>query len=175
MRKKGTMSTSDPEALVKARALRYLGGRDRSRREVELRLRRYGHDARLVSVVIAWLEELGYVDDQRFALAYAREKLRSGWGGRRIRAGLAAAGVPSVLIEKTLDAVAAEVVDGGGESVEDALVALVVRRFGRAWEQDPAGTARRASAFLQRRGHDWETVKRVLQVAFESDDEQGFC
>jgi regulatory protein len=159
---------------AKTRALRYLETRDRSRREVELRLRRYGYDDDTAVEVVAWLEELGYVDDSRFSESYVREKIRVGWGARRIRSGLAASGVPTTVAAEALETAAEREAGVGGEPPGDEiLVGMVRRRFAREWASDQTGAERRAAAFLQRRGHDWETIRRVVSSALTPDECDG--
>ena len=61
-----------------------------------------------------------------------------------------------------LDDVAASADDG--PPADDLLTALVGRRFGARMAAGDAGAERRAGAFLARRGHDWQTIRRVLAV-----------
>lgn len=157
------------EELSKARtrALRFLETRERSSREVRDRLRRYGYDAGVIDVVLAWVIEQGFVDDGRFATAYAAEKGRAGWGPRRIASELAAKGVERELA--TTAAAAAGFAEGG--SAEEELTALVGRKFGREAATDPRRARERARGFLLRRGHEWATADRLIERAFRSVEE----
>lgn len=171
----------DAPYRAQEKALRLLCLRDRSRREVETRLRQAGYDGGVVAGTVEWLAGLGYLDDRRFAAAYAAEKQRSGWGPRRIRAELVAKGVERPIVEEVLapieDLCTAPEDDGqgGGEScrgfragesrtaVEDTLLRTVRRRFGAQFAVDPVVAERRLSGFLARRGYDWETIGRLVQ------------
>jgi regulatory protein len=158
---------------ARSRALRYLETRERSTAELRLRLRRYGYEEQLVEQTLSYLVDLHFVDDGRFAAAYAREKRRAGWGDRRIRAELSRKGVPRPLLAEVL----AETGDRAGEEVEGAvadraddrpegdpdLTALVERKFGRELRRDRLRAERRVTGFLQRRGHDWERIDQVLR------------
>jgi len=63
----------DEPYRARSRALHLLAVRDRSRREVETRLRGLGFGQEAIDDTTAWLEGLGYLDDERFAQRYAAE------------------------------------------------------------------------------------------------------
>ena len=152
---------------ARARALRFLVTRERSRFEVQSRLEKYGYEPSVVDGVVAWLMDLGYVEDARFARLYWHEKAAGGWGPARIAAELLQRGIPRELTAAIME----EDLEGGGPSrCDDAdLAALVRRRFRCDRTRDPAGARRRAHAFLARRGHGWERIERVLELAFATD------
>ncbi len=149
----------DEPYRARSRALHLLAVRDRSRREVETRLRGLGFGQEAIADTTAWLEGLGYLDDQRFAQRYAAEKLRAGWGPMRVSAELARKGVERGLVH--------EAVEGEGDNTQaalegsEALMALVRRRFGAQFATDVDAAERRLAGYLARRGYDWETIARV--------------
>ena len=105
-------------------AVKALGRRERSVAELSSWLAERGIAADEVEDVVARLEELGELDDARFARRYAEDKRElAGWGAERIRAALLERGVPAEHIEAALAA------DDAPESERAA--ALLVRR-GRA-------------------------------------------
>ena len=152
----------DAPHRARDRALRLLALRDRSCREMSERLRSAGYEATVVSDTIAWLRDLDYLNDSRFAAAYLSAKAKSGWGRRRIAAELALKGVERRLIDEALED-EEETGEGGAEAME-ALLSLVRRRFGKDLQSDPDGTARRLAGFLGRRGYDWDTIRSVLRT-----------
>lgn len=158
----------EERALARNRALRLLATRERSCREVADRLRRHGHDDAIVEATVEWLRERGFLDDLRFARAFSAEKRQAGWGPRRIAADLTRKGVERSVLEQAL----APDEDGEGDAdrIQEDLVRLVQRRFGRELAADPRRGRQRAAGFLQRRGHDWEAVERILALAGQSDD-----
>jgi regulatory protein len=155
----------DQDAPYRARelALRLLGLRDRSRREIAMRLRQAGFEPGVADQTVEWLARLGYLDDGRFAAAYVAEKQRGGWGPRRIRAELAGKGVERSAVDQ---AVAALEDSGSGASAERdaALEDVVRRRFGGQFAADPEGVERRLAGFLARRGYDWDTIGRMTRM-----------
>ena len=104
----------DAPYRARERALKFIAVRDRSCHEVESRLSRAGFDAEVVAGAIAWLRDLGYVDDQRFAAHYVAEKLRGGWGDRRIASELGRLGVDRHVVTEALQEAEAAFRDDSG-------------------------------------------------------------
>jgi regulatory protein len=153
----------DAPYRAKERALRLLGLRDRSRREIQMRLRQAGFEPAAVSETVEWLAGLGYLDDRRFAAAYVAEKQRGGWGPRRIRAELAAKGVERPVVDEALAALEDAGTTGSGDG--DALLEQTVRkRFGGQFATDPEAAERRLAGFLARRGYDWDIIGRMIRI-----------
>jgi regulatory protein len=74
----------DPEKLLNV-ALRALGGRAHSSGELREKLRRRAQSPEDVDAVLAKLKEAGYLNDQRFAEAYAAARLQDqGLGKMRV-------------------------------------------------------------------------------------------
>jgi regulatory protein len=153
----------DAPYRARERALRYLGVRDRSRREVEVRLRQVGFDPAVVADTVAWLAGLEYLNDRRFATAYAAEKRRTGWAARRIRTELTGKGVERSVIEEVLQ-LQEEVGSAGAEEAEYALELTVRKRFASQFALDPETAERRLAGFLARRGYDWDTIGRMART-----------
>src|SRR4029453_3112683 len=127
------------------RALRLLAVRPRSRREMESRLRSAGFDAEMVAEELVRLQEVGLLDDERFAQEFAEQALGRRLSGRRAGASpLAAKGVSRPLIERALQDV---------ECDEDARAAeLAQSRASRLRGLAPEGAYRPLVPFLAPRG-----------------------
>lgn len=68
------------------------------------KLASWGINASDSAKIIRRLEELNFLDDMRFAKAYAHDKLHfSGWGRRKIRQGLWAKRLPTDIIDHACD------------------------------------------------------------------------
>ena len=144
------------------RALRLLGTRPRSRRELELRLLRAGFEDTEVSIELERLEEVGLVDDERFAREFAEHQLGVRQAGRRaVVSGLAAKGIDRITVERTL----AET-SGDDRSRADDLARARVSRLGNL---PPEKAYARLFAFLVRRGHDAETARSAARRALGVD------
>ena len=97
-------------------------------------MRDLGSDAGAAARVVSALVEEGYLDEERYARAFAREKaVIQGWGPHKIRFQLRAKAVP----EETIDAALAQL-DVGGENV-------LVLRF-RVHERHPKAAVHGFSA-----------------------------
>jgi regulatory protein len=140
-------------ALAMNRALHFLGYRARSRREVRERLRRYGYGAETIEGVVGRLEELGYLDDEEFARAAAREKARR-YGPRRVLGELRRSGVDAELAQGVVDDEFAQ-----RSELEEAR-SLAARRYNRGGSD---AEARRVYGFLMRRGYSAEVCAVVAR------------
>lgn len=71
-----------------ALALRYLSRRSRTTMEMEAKLRDKGFDLDTVSVVIARLREIGYLNDIEYARQWVTTSSHRSWGRYRLLSGL---------------------------------------------------------------------------------------
>jgi len=150
----------DEPYRARDRALDLLTRRDLLGSELVSKLVAAGISQGEADMVLEWLQERGYVDDTRYAGAYVADKAKVGWGRRRIIAELARKGLDQAVAKAAWQ-------DWSDEHPGDetgALVDIVKRRFGSRLNSDPEGTKRRVSAFLVRRGHDWDSISRVLKA-----------
>jgi regulatory protein len=151
-----------------------LARREMSARELAGKLSAQGISDSAVSDTVEWLRGNGYVDDRRFAAMFAADRLKAGWGRQRIVSELMRKGVEREVLtgDSWRELLETRGVTDGIEEV----VALVRRRFSAQLESDPAAAPKRMSAFLARRGHDWDTIAAVLKAVKqgpESFDEDG--
>ena len=157
-------------------AAHYLGTRPRTRRELELRLRRSGATDEVVAATLQRLEALGLVDDVAFTRWWAEQRDRHAPRGRRmVEAELRQHGVPREVMEALRGAELAEPALATeaipGTEAERAAVALARHLKGRPLPEE-ARAVQRLGAFLMRRGFDPETVRATLRAAGrgEADD-----
>ena len=139
-------------ALAMGRALNLLGYRARSRQELRQRLGRHGYVEEAVELVLARLEELGYLDDEQYARDRAREKSRR-YGPRRIYGDLRKGGID----ETTAWNVVGDEFAGRSE-VGEAFEAAA-RRYNI--REGSTAQARRVYGFLMRRGYSAEVCAEV--------------
>jgi regulatory protein len=143
-------------SLAMNRALSLLGYRARAKGELRERLGRAGYSGETVVVVIARLEELGYLDDEEFARSLAREDAHKKYGPRRILGDLRRAGVD--------EEVAREAVDEAFAERSEYLTALAIAR--RRYNKEEKGSdtqARRVYGFLMRRGYSADVCVEVAR------------
>ncbi len=154
-------TAADPErgaAKALELAYRYLNRRDRTRAQVAAHLCAREVPAAAIEEAVETLERQGYLDDARYARAFAEDRRAlDGWGPQRIERALLAAGVDDGLVA---DAVGAR---DAGEELEAALE-LLRRRF----RAIPGDDRERASALgmLVRKGFDLDFAYEAIR-AFE--------
>lgn len=149
--------SGDDRALQEAlsRALGALRRRERSVAELHRWLRERGCEDELAEQVVAELVELGELDDERFAYAYAADKRElSGWGAERIAAALTGRGIAAALAERA-----------AAESREDELERAVRQVAVRGEELDDDRGRSRALAHLTRRGYGYELAYEAVRRA----------
>jgi regulatory protein len=88
---------------AKERALRLLRYRERSVAELARKLEGSGYDVALATAIVAHCQELGLVDDERFAEMWVHSRNATGHGARRIRQELAQKGVAPTVISAALE------------------------------------------------------------------------
>ena len=166
----------DPDAAMEI-AAHFLGTRPRTRRELELRLRRAGADDQVISATLVRLEGLGLVDDVAFARWWAEQRDRHAPRGRRmVEDEMRQRGVRREVMEALRGEELAEPgLDAEGmprSEPERAAVALARHLRGRPIPDDPKAV-QRLGAFLMRRGFGPETVRATLRAAGRDEDEDA--
>ncbi len=136
---------------ARARALRLLGVRAMSRRELIDRLTEKGESQEDAAGAADYLESVGYLDDARYAGSVVRHYAQKGYGVARIRQELFRRGVPRELWEAALE-----------ELPEDTetIDALVDRRL--HGEKPDKKELKRLADMLLRRGFSWGEIKSAL-------------
>ena len=139
-------------------ALKLLGYRPRTGREIERRLREKGISGSVAARVRRRLEEIGYVDDRQFALLWIKSRsgpqCRSAW---LVKRELRRKGIDSELADEIVDE------EYNEESVLEDACALVKRKLGRLGGSDEAKAMRRLQNMLLRRGFSYDFIKEVLK------------
>jgi SOS response regulatory protein OraA/RecX len=173
---------------AKSAALRMLGRRAHSRKELRRKLEDRGHPLEATDAALDRLTKVGLQSDREFAETFARSKWRQvKWGPGKIKAELASRGVVGEDVAAALDTIfgpdglsvkryveeeAAE--DGAaawnpGGSPEAALLAAARRQWSLTSALGAETRRRRLAGWLQRRGHAWEDVSRLMRQ-IESED-----
>lgn len=136
-------------------AVRLLASREHSRKELAQKLRqRCDCDTGSLNALLDRLQDLGYLDDARYAGAFIRSSIARGRGPQRIAHDLRERGVDGATAEQAL---AVAEVDWQALAIEQR-----EKKFGR---ENPADYKERArqSRFLAGRGFYMDTIKAVFQ------------
>ena len=166
------MLSREEFTLAKEQALRYLGYRRRTEKELRNKLFEKEFDPATIDAVIAYLSGLGIINDVEFAKSFIHDaRLRKPLGKRLLRQKLRLKGVPAPIIETTLN----ENVSENEEQIlamEEAM--KVVKRYRtsrKAVEQQKQ--QQRLAQHLARRGFSWATIFPVLKQVFKSEAPLG--
>ena len=148
-------------ALCKQRALRIIGARPLSRKELRDRLKEKGESAENAEMAVEWLTDLRLLDDEQYAAAVVRHYTVKGYGAGRIRAELAHRGVDRDYWDEAL---------AFASGSDDKLISYI-----RSHLRDPddRDQKRKVSAALYRRGYSWDEIRSALS-RFSSGSEDDY-
>lgn len=108
-------------------------------------------DAEQASELVAALVESGFVDDSRYACAFASDKaVLDGWGPLKIRMALRGKGIPDPVIASALEAV-------DEEKAEAKLVKVLEAKW-KSLSGDPAGRYK-LIRFILSRGYEYSQIE----------------
>ncbi|HAA55305.1 MAG TPA: hypothetical protein DCE42_11150 [Myxococcales bacterium] len=167
LQKGQVLNTEAQKALIKAdqlmrakiMTLEYISYKPRTEHEVRKKLKGKEFAAWIINDVVARFIDLGYINDESYARAYVRSRLKNqGYGPQRIRMDLKKKGVAEDLVEQGLETY---------QHDDDALD-TAKRHASRRWmnllqkERDPRKRSKKLMDFLVRRGFDFETTRNIL-------------
>jgi regulatory protein len=154
-RSEASLKPRSPEAAYKA-GVRLLTARDRTSAELARLLAARGFNRVESCVALDRLKEEGYLNDRRFAIAWARGRLRTKpMGSYRLSRELGIKGIESQLVREVLE----EVYEEGEEWVARRAMASKLSTLGGR----PAPSLTTPVArFLHRRGFSAEIIRRLL-------------
>lgn len=141
-------------------ALRFIGYKMRTVREIRDKLTEKGFDAETTDAVLAFLEKYGYADDREYARRYIREAMRlRPRGSYALRMELRQRGVAAEIAEEML---------AEAETDEEAdAFGWLERKSRGTWPLDEK-KQRQLYGFLQRKGYSYDTIgaafRRMEQV-----------
>lgn len=150
------MSENDKqsEKIQKAKeyALKYLSYRPRSSWELSTRLANKGYDLEIIALVLAFLRDYNFLDDEEFAGMWVRSRLKDKPSGRRkIFAELVQKGVDKEIIERHL----AGITSDQEEQLAMALVEKKCRKTGF--------NEKKIRGFLLRRGFSIVVIRKIIE------------
>lgn len=135
--------------------MRYAARAERSSGDALRLMRKWGIVEAERRQILEKLQRLHFIDDERFAQAYVREKTQlAGWGIHKIRSGLRLKGIAPAIIEKAL-AIVAEADD---TDATQRLYDLLQRKRRTLKETDLYKIKDKLFRFGVSRGYDYEDV-----------------
>lgn len=136
---------------LKEKALELLTRKPQSRRELERRLGEWEAGEEEIAEICDRLEELGFLDDARYAAQVVRHYGAKGYGARRLRDELYRRGIARELWDEALSQ---------AEDTGSAIDAFLGKKL--KGSRDPKDL-KRASDALARRGYSWSEISEGLR------------
>lgn len=142
--------------------LRLLSYHDQSKKELIGKLIQKGHNRDYASLAADRLEELGYIDDERYAEALAESLIE--------RKGMSVSGVKSALLHK---GISREIADNICESIDFdpilRIIDLLNGKYSRCLSDEKG--IKKTVAALQRLGYRWSDINSALRrIQDETED-----
>ncbi len=146
-----SLSEDAEKISARSHALRMLGHRPMSRKEVTDRLKQKGTAENTADNTADWLESIGALNDEEYARQIVRHYSAKGYGAGRIKDEFYKRGVPRELWDDAL----ADIPDSG-----DTVYKLLLSKI-KSEEPDRDEITKAANA-LYRRGFSWDEIKRAV-------------
>lgn len=147
------------EKRAKEKALWLLSTRDHSKRELETKIRKTA-DIESAKKAVTRMEELGLVNDEKFARRYAEELINVKH--------LSVRGAKYKLTEKGIDRdLADEILEEMSPDPREHIEIIIERKYSR-YLSDEKGRRKTVSA-LQRMGYGWNDIKAVMNNYLEDE------
>ena len=138
-----------------AYALMLLGYRERSLREIRMRMRQKGYEEKLIEKVMKYLKDRNLINDKRFTRLWAESRIKKGYGSWRIQSELEQKGVNREMADEILK----DLYSG----IDEVQVALDLVKKKRWLLKEPQRLTEHVSNLLRRRGFSFEVISNVVE------------
>jgi len=129
-----------------------------TKKEVVEKLKRKKYEPEIISEVVREFEDEGFLNDKRYARAYAADSVNFKSAGKRlVQMKLLQKGVDKDIIEGALDY--------AYKDTDEYIMAyeLAERRYKNYKKKDKVKEAKRMQGFLVRKGYNFDTVMKVIK------------
>lgn len=144
---------------TKKRALRILGKRNFSEQEMHKRLVEKGEPEEAAAKTVAWLVEMGYINDDNYATLIVNHYTAKGYGEARIKDEFNRRGIPREMWDEKLTVIS------DGMHI-DAAADYLRKKLRNSTDKDDL---RKAKEALVRRGFSYDEAKDAIQRYLDSD------
>ena len=145
------------EKVALAKAEHYCAYQERSQQEVRDKLYEWGLHTNMVENVIVKLLEGNFLNEERFANAYARGKFnQKGWGKNKIKQGLKFKRVSDALIKKALNTI-------NGDDYLAMLEKVIQKKALLITDKDPYKRKYKLQRYALSRGYESDLITDVLK------------
>lgn len=148
--------TKTPEQALSA-LMRQCARAERCSGDALRLMRRWGVADDEARKVLARLVAERFIDDERYAAAYVRDKSRfSGWGAHKIRLSLKAKGIAPAIVEKALGQI-------DKTTSNESLAQIIERKAARTTYKDKWDLKAKLIRFGLSRGFDYDDVVSTVE------------
>lgn len=141
-------------------ALKFLSYRERSEKEVYDRLKIKGYDDQKIENAIKYCLDKDYINDERFAEVFIRDRINlKKLGSHRIKQELMIKGVSREIIDQVLKP--------DYEQELDMAMEVALKKVSSYKNDDQNAKYRKLSGYLQRRGYNFDTIRKVLDKVLD--------
>lgn len=154
----------DPEQKARAVALRLLARREHSRLELDLKLRQRRFESAIIEKVLDEYQANDWLNNERFADVFARQRFDLGYGPLKITAELQQRGIqrlPQWLTGMT------------DRQWTESAIKVRDRRFGLSDIRGDWDEKGRQGRFLSRRGYASDQIESALEAFLTDDQDQS--
>lgn len=147
---------------AKNKAYNYLSYRQRTCKEMKKYLESKDFNNHTVENAISQLLSEGYLDDYKFAETFLLEKSAlKGYGPYRIKYELLNKGIENNILESVINIYEEDI---------DKLTRLVLSKYKNIINEDKEVIYRKVGGFLQRKGHSYDTIKKIINKISSGGD-----
>ena len=140
----------------KVKAAKYCAYQERTQQEVRDKLYSYGLYSDAVEEVLSELISEGFVNEERFAQAFARGKFRNNkWGRIKIEIGLRQKGLSDYCIQSGFREI-------NEEAYRDTLQALIQKKWDALEGEEPYARKHKTARYALGKGYESELVWKIL-------------
>ena len=152
------MGKDKSDSLQKAKnyAFLLLKFRQRSTKEIVLRLKQKQFEDSVIKETIAFLKDHAFIDDAAFARAWIDSRLKKPLGIRRIKEELRIKGIDNNIIDSSISQIRRDY------SEEEVISRIAADKFSRLKGIEPQKAKRRIFSYLLRRGFSPDVISDTL-------------
>lgn len=141
---------------AKAKAAKYCAYQERTQQEVRDKLYSYGLYPDLVEEILSELISDGFVNEERFAQAFARGKFRSNkWGRVKIELGLRRKGLSEYCIRSGLQEI-------DEAAYRETLQQLLQKKWQSLYREEPYVRKHKTARYALSKGYESELIWQIL-------------
>jgi regulatory protein len=153
---------------IKQRAFRYLGRRQHSTSELQIKLKQKGYETELIKEVLGDLKQKNYLDDTEFAKMFVEEKIKLKlWSEQKLRSELIKRGIKSEIISDVLLNIISDEdkLNNAMTVAEKKYNALMNRGLNNETIKSKLIT------FLNSRGYNYDVIKEVCDELIKEENQ----